>query len=244
MKPASAYDITFPYGATNPIGGGKFRFYGPRSKTLQYIADYHGGDDRAMRGGTPVDVNGQVIGLSGNTGAVGGSGGGFHLHISKLVNGRQTNPRGQGFTLDIPVVRYTGYDSGNGNHVILRDAHGVDWYYDHLSKINVKVGQTIGVIMDNVTIVGKPKILTTQAGKRIDIFVKGSDNGLWQQFFNEKGWQKNWVRVGGGVVELDKVVVDGNRYDVYCRGVATDVMHFYLTDKWNLESLGIPKGKV
>lgn len=125
---ARDYPVTFPYGAKDGY------WYGPNGKA----GAYHRGDDRAMPSGTPVIVNGTVIGLSGNTGMSGGP----HLHLGKYVNGADVNPNEQGFDLVNPKVIATGYDQYNGNYVKLQDASAV-WVYLHLSKINVSVGQVL-----------------------------------------------------------------------------------------------------
>lgn len=131
---AKDYQITFPFGATAAP-------YSPSNP--------HKGDDRAMPTGTPVTVNGKSIALSGNSGQSTGA----HLHLQKNVNGVPTNPQGQGFDLDSPVVDGTGYDQFNGNYVRLRDKQGVLWYYLHLSEILVKQGDRIGgdVLTDDIT---------------------------------------------------------------------------------------------
>lgn len=127
MKDASQYPVSFPYGATSSP-------YSPSNP--------HKGDDRAAPGGTPINVNGTVIGLVGTTGYSTGN----HLHLGKFVNGTATNPNGQGFNLQNPVVDSTGYDATNGNYVRIRDAQGVIWVYLHLSQINVKKGDVLGAM--------------------------------------------------------------------------------------------------
>lgn len=128
MKDASQYPVTFAYGAQDG------EFYGPNGS----VGPYHRGDDRAMPAGTPVPVNGHQIGKSGSGGS------GPHLHIGRWVNGQDTNPRGQGFSLDGAVVTRVKYNDGlNGNWVGIRSSDGAEWQYLHLSEINVKVGQEI-----------------------------------------------------------------------------------------------------
>lgn len=121
---ASDYPITTDYGQIPgyPLNGG-----------------FHRGQDRAMPTGTPILVNGTLIGLSGNTGASTGS----HLHIGRWVGGQPTNPQGGGFNVAGAVVSRTGSDDTNGNFVAVKDADGSEWVYLHLSKILVKAGQPL-----------------------------------------------------------------------------------------------------
>lgn len=124
---AKDYPVSFPYGATTPPYG-------------TVANPYHRGDDHYMPDGTPVVINGTQIGLSGHTGWVTGP----HLHIGRFVNGKDTNPNGQGFNLPNPVtVTDFGYDATNGNYVGLRDGQGIRWVYLHLNSSNVVVGQVL-----------------------------------------------------------------------------------------------------
>lgn len=125
---ASDYPITFGYGATDGY------YYGPNG----IIGAYHRGDDRAMPDGTPVVVNGVVIGLSNNTGASSGP----HLHIGRFVNGKDTNPNGGGFEFDSAVVTEVNQDSVNGKYVRIK-ADGASWIYLHLLEQRVTVGQVL-----------------------------------------------------------------------------------------------------
>ncbi len=60
-------------------GGGVESYYG-------HLAGYRTGDGQQVK-------QGQVIGLSGNTGRVRGDGGGYHLHYEVRVNGKSVDPK-------------------------------------------------------------------------------------------------------------------------------------------------------
>lgn len=135
-KTAMDYPVTFPYGATTD----------PYSEKHPHL-----GEDRSMSTGTPVAVNNQVIGLSGNSGHVepkptdANPNAGAHLHIQRVMEGNVVKPLGGGFALPAPVtVTDTGERADIGKYIRLRDANGEVWSYFHLSEIKVKVGDKIG----------------------------------------------------------------------------------------------------
>lgn len=109
----------------------------------------HRGVDRAMKSNTPLRVtsklhpkpNGKLLGKTGNTGMSSGP----HLHIGKFINGQPVNPSTYGFNFPKGATVYsTGESSVNGKYIKLRDnATGYIWFYCHLSRIDVKMGQTI-----------------------------------------------------------------------------------------------------
>lgn len=119
---AKDYPITFPYGATSP----------PYSATHP-----HSGEDRKMPVGTPVEVSGVVIGLSGNTGQSTGA----HLHVQKRINDIITHPLGSGFDVVGTVVE-TGENDEIGKFVRIQ-AGSQKWSYFHLSEIRVNEGDII-----------------------------------------------------------------------------------------------------
>jgi len=124
MKPLSQYPVSFPFGATSDP-------YSPSNP--------HKGDDHAAPYGTPIDVNGVVIGLVGSTGLSTGN----HCHIGRFVGGRATNPNGGGFRFNDAVVTEIGQDATNGKYVRVQ-ADDASWVYLHMSdNSKVKVGDKL-----------------------------------------------------------------------------------------------------
>jgi hypothetical protein len=134
MKDASQYAITTPFGkvAGYELNGG-----------------VHNGVDRVMPIGTPVIVDGLLIGYSGNTGAVfpapssADPSAGRHLHIGCFVGGTATDPGAGGFHFQTPGYVYdTGQDASNGKYVRIQ-ADGALWCYLHLSQITAVKNQVV-----------------------------------------------------------------------------------------------------
>lgn len=100
---------------------------------------FHNGVDYGYPSGTPVSVNGVVIGLSNNTGATTGP----HLHIGKYVNGTVQNPGvGNGLTFASAVVYDTEEDPTDGIYVRIT-GDGALWNYLHLQTTFVNKGQIL-----------------------------------------------------------------------------------------------------
>lgn len=158
MSVASDYPVTTPWGysADYPLNGGR-----------------HKGEDHAMPTGTPVLVNGVLIGHSNNTGYSTGP----HLHIGKWIGGVDVNPVGGGFNLPQPVT-VTDYnpvaanDMTNGIWVGLRDGAGVRWVYLHLQQTAVVPGQ----VLDNL-----PKF--NAQGEEDMINDVDNEYGRWNKLF-------------------------------------------------------------
>jgi murein DD-endopeptidase MepM/ murein hydrolase activator NlpD len=130
MKDASQYPITTGYGQipNYPLNNG-----------------FHRGVDRACPTGTPLLVNGVLIGKTGTTGASTGP----HLHLGRFVNGQPTDPGNGGFILVDATVTETGQDATSGKFIKVRDSGGAVWFYCHLSEILTKAGDKL--VMDKIT---------------------------------------------------------------------------------------------
>lgn len=146
MRDIWTYPVSFPYGAT----------------TSPYTSSSpHRGEDRAAPSGTPIPVNGVVIGLVGTTGKSTGP----HLHVQKISGGQVVHPKAGGATMPDPEVYETGTKSDIGNYVRIRDGADAQWSYFHLSEI--KVGE--GPLGDEVLHEGK------------DIYTWAAEANDWHQ---------------------------------------------------------------
>ena len=134
---AQNYDVTFGYGAKDG------KYYGTNGS----IGLYHKGNDRSTPVGTPIDIGGTTIGLTGKSGAVSSA----HLHTqagTDLACQNTFDPTPIEFKPGTVVA--TGFGNQWGNYITLQVG---DKYitYAHLSRIDVKVGQKIGGIIVNPT---------------------------------------------------------------------------------------------
>lgn len=158
MKDITQYPISDPYGAT----------YAPWSPSSPHL-----GDDRAAPKGTPVPVNGVVIGLVGSTGKATGP----HLHVQHVLNGRVVRPVSP-FTLPNAVVTAVGENAIRGKYVDVTSGGSVYSYF-HLSEIKVKKGQVLtGVSMITKDNENELSILATGSypGKAYDYRFTGTSN--------------------------------------------------------------------
>lgn len=149
---AQDYPVTTPYGY---VPGYPLNF------------GFHKGQDRAMPMGTPVEVNGVLIGLSGTNQGVDGAG--PHLHVGKFINGAAFNPAGGGFNLGRAVVYDTGEDAVNGKFVRVQTPEAL-WCYLHLSEVKARKGQ----VLDMADIFNE--------GDRVNVnnALFGRDMGFWK----------------------------------------------------------------
>lgn len=133
---ASKHPITFGFRAKDGY------YYGPNG----VVAPFHHGEDRAMPEGVPVVVAGVTMALSGNTGATSGP----HLHTDKRPIGSSVANRyafvnpADWVSLKRAKVVHAGY-AGTAGHMVSLQSNGYEYRFLHLSKINVKVGQTIAL---------------------------------------------------------------------------------------------------
>lgn len=98
-----------------------------------------------------------------------------------------------------------------------------------------------------VSIVGAPAAVSWGSG-RIDVFVRGSNNQLYQEWYGNGAWQP-WVSLGGDINSSPTVTTWGpQRLDVFSTGPAGDLQHYWFNGYgggWqNWESLGYPGGGV
>lgn len=126
---ASDYPINFPYGSSDP----------PYS-----TAHRHRGDDRPCPEGTPIVMDGVTIGLTGHTGEYQGVAYLPHLHIQEW-QGDFANTREPQNSFEGGTVVQAGTLSEFGNYVTIQTSDGWNDSYCHLSKINVKVGDEVGM---------------------------------------------------------------------------------------------------
>jgi hypothetical protein len=74
---------------------------------------------------------------------------------------------------------------------------------------------------------------------RIDVFVKGTDNGLWHRWWDGSTWS-GWEGLGGKLTS-DPVVTSwsAGRLDVFARGTDNQLWHRFFAGSWaGWESLG------
>lgn len=174
MKDISQYPITFPFGATTP----------PYSPSKPHL----GVDRKTPEIGVSVLVNGQLIGLTGNSGKSSGP----HHHLQRVQNGMVVNPGNGGFDIPKPsVVFAVGETPIIGKYIRIRDAQGVEWSHFHLSDIRVKVGDRVGedMIQDIDLHYARWSKLASQ------ITGKGYSRDDFRKLAVGKSWLDSWAAI-------------------------------------------------
>ncbi|MFP2923607.1 hypothetical protein ACLESO_00015 [Pyxidicoccus sp. 3LG] len=66
--------------------------------------------------------------------------------------------------------------------------------------------------------------VAARGANRLDVFVRGTDNQLWQAYWNEAGWNL-WFPLGGTLTSDPAAVSrDSSRIDVFARGADNSIM--------------------
>lgn len=125
-KTLKDYPVNFPFGATSS----------PYS-----ASNPHHGDDIAAPTGTPIVVSGVKLGEVGSTGASTGP----HCHVDKNRNYPATwgYVQPSGWSIAKGKVVFAGYAGTAGNMVVIKAENAYYYRYLHMSKISVKVGDSI-----------------------------------------------------------------------------------------------------
>jgi hypothetical protein len=109
------------------------------------------------------------------------------------------------------------------------------WGANRLDVFEVRGGQVYQKTFDNgwgswqpiinpkVAIDSKPAAVSWSQG-RIDLFVKGSDNAIWHNWY-QSGWH-SWESLGGALTSAPSVASWGNGHlDVFARGYDNNIYH-------------------
>lgn len=112
----------------------------------------------------------------------------------------------------------------------------------HVYRIKTYIEE--GIIVDKITMIGAPVAASWGEG-RIDVFVPGSDNGIWHKWFDKNGWSV-WERIADGTSQLGVSSWGDSRLDIFFRGIAGDLVHLWYDGESfkGPESLGLPKGNI
>jgi hypothetical protein len=143
-------------------------------------------------------------------------------------------------TVDRPAIRYPrqgGFAQGPGGEGVMFggtvEAGGAGLFGDTW---------TVGGTFQSTealggALVGGPAAAAWAPG-RLDVFVRGTDNGLWHRGF-AGGWS-SWENLGGGLTEEPAVAAWApGRLDVFVRGTDNALWHRWFAGGWSgWESLG------
>ncbi|MBS2966790.1 hypothetical protein KGA66_27385 [Actinocrinis puniceicyclus] len=93
---------------------------------------------------------------------------------------------------------------------------------------------------------GASPTLSTSGPNRLDVFVRGADNAIWDQYWNGSGWS-GWQSLGGNLVSNPGAVAGGpNPIDLFAVGRNGDIWHNVYTSGtwlgWNDELQPPPPG--
>lgn len=213
MKPASSYPVYFGYKATADPYYTAYKYQS--SNPSLWVGSYHKGNDYGTPMGTPVDVNGVVIGRTGASGRVSGP----HIHVQLYP---EQNPTGKEWNVPGAKVIATGYDQLGGYYIKLQGSDGITRYYGHLSSIDVTNGQLIGGKVK----LTKEQIISVYTGF-FDVedsevpseFIKayeGSENldGLLTQLKNDPTWKARKALIQQMFKNPDGAVLQPGKYIV------------------------------
>jgi hypothetical protein len=133
----------------------------------------------------------------------------------------------------------TAFDAGTGNVIYQSPAFGINRFVTP-----AEAGGHVYVPSNNVirsfdmmflpwssvggTLTSSPEV-AAGSGTSEDAFVRGTDNGIWQNHWNGTSWG-GWSSLGGGISADPGAVAQGtSRVDIYVRGTDN---HMY-TRSWN-----------
>lgn len=164
---------------------------------------FHKGEDRAAPRGTPVTVNGIIIGTVGSTGYSTGD----HTHIGKWKDGSSYNPSGGGAKFKNAVVTQIDNldNDANGRYVRIQ-ADGYSWVYLHLDTISnkLKVGQKL-------VFKPKPKYTIVKKGEGLSHIARRVGYKYW---WNPTSWSRlsklngygyNWIKFNSKLKPNQKI---------------------------------------